>query len=135
MSFSKLHGFENVSLNKFSSHYILKMTSATYCYIVITTISLFEVPLVRLKQPLIWYCARSSTTEVLCQWNVIDKLIVIWKQQSAANIVLISLALHTSRLNFFFTKFFLQFFGRKVKHFKVSTRSTNNTNNSFWASK
>ena len=135
MSFSKLHGFENVSLNKFSSHYILKMASATYCYIVITTISMFEVPLARLKQPLIWYCARSSTTEVLCQWNVIDKLIVIWKQQSAANIVLISLALHTSRLNFFFTKFFLQFFGRKVKHLKVSTRSTNNTNNSFWASK
>ena len=135
MSFSKLHGFENVSLNKFSSHYILKMASATYCYIVITTISMFEVPLARLKQPLRWYCARSSTTEVPCQWNVRDKPIVIWKQQSAANIVLISLVLHTSRLNFFFIKFFPHFFGRRVKHFKVLTTSTNNTNNSFWGSK
>ena len=53
MSFSKLHGFKNASLNTFSSHYVLKMTSVTYFYIVITTISMFEVPLAILKQPLI----------------------------------------------------------------------------------
>ena len=76
-SFLKLHGFENVSLNTLSSPYVLKTKSVTLCYIAIIAITMFKVPLARLKPPLLWYWAGSSTNEVLGQWNVILKPIVI----------------------------------------------------------
>ena len=76
-SFLKLHGFENVSLNTLSSPCVLKTKSVTLCYIAITAITMFKVPLSRLKPPLLWYWAGCSTNEVLGQWNVILKPIVI----------------------------------------------------------
>ena len=63
-SFSKLHGFEKASLNTFSS--VLKTTSVTHRYIAITSISMLEVPLARLKPQLLLHCDRSSTNEVPC---------------------------------------------------------------------
>ena len=51
--FSKFHGFEKASVNTFSSLYALKTKSVKHCYIAIVAISMFEVPLVILKLPLL----------------------------------------------------------------------------------
>ena len=76
-SFSKLQRFQNVSLNTFSSPYVLKMKLFKHCYMAISAVSMFKVTLSRLKPPVLWYWACSSSNEVPCQWNVIDKPIVI----------------------------------------------------------
>ena len=48
-SFSKLHGFENVSLNTFSSPYVFETKLVKHCYIAISAVSIFKVTLARLK--------------------------------------------------------------------------------------
>ena len=101
-SFSKLHGFENVSLNTFSSPYVFETKLVKHCYIAISAINMFKVTLARLNPSFLWYWARSSSNEVPCQWNVIDKPTVIlakqyiWKKQLAANIVQVT---HTGLLS------------------------------------
>ena len=68
----KLHGFGNVSLNIFSSTYVLKTKSVKHSCIAIAAINMFEVTPARLKSPFLWYWARSSNNQATCQRNVID---------------------------------------------------------------